>query len=278
MILPPGTILQRMYVTERVRRLPPGTFVDVGTGEGWLAKTLLDAGWRGSGYEPGAAAAARAEVQLAPEIREGRFRLERRDWLAMNGAGHEPVDLVASAMVLEHLAPEHEQQYLRQAARQLRQGGRAILIVPASPAHWGIEDEIAGHYRRYTQASMRQLLADAGWHVGHLVGLTFPLSNLLLPLSNRLVRRSEGHRRTLPLDQRTIASGSRDVVLKTRFPAGLGLMLNEYALAPWHWWQKVSRHHPRALVLYVECWPIGGATDRSVDQGRREARDHDRDA
>jgi SAM-dependent methyltransferase len=263
--LPPGTILQRMYVTERLRRLRAGTFVDVGTGEGWLAKTLLDAGWRGTGYEPGATAAAQAERWLAREIGDGRFRLERRDWLAVETSECEPVDLVASAMVLEHLAPEQERRYFRQAARHLRRGGRAILLVPASPAHWGIEDEVAGHYRRYTEQSMRELIARADWQLGHLAGLTFPLGNLLLPLSNHLVRKSEQHLRTRSMAQRTIASGSRDVPLKTRFPVGFGLILNEYALAPWHWWQKAARHDPRALVLYVECWPTAmpaaGLTD-----------------
>jgi SAM-dependent methyltransferase len=257
-----------MYLTERLRALARGSFVEVGTGEGWLAKTLLDAGWCGTGYEPGAEAAARAAEQLAPEISAGRFRLERRDWLTVDAAGAE-VDLVVSAMVLEHLAPEQEHEYFRHAAGYLRPGGRALLLVPGSPAHWGIEDEIAGHYRRYSPESMRRLLAVVGWEVGHIAGLTYPLSNLLLPLSNRLVRRSEGHRRALSLAERTTASGSRDVPLKTRFPATLGLVLNTYALAPWHWWQKMARHHPHALALYVECWPRGAPVVSSAGIARR---------
>jgi SAM-dependent methyltransferase len=266
--LPPGTILQRMYVAERLRQLPSGTFVEVGTGEGWLAKTLLDAGWAGTGYEPGARAAAQAAQRLASEIDAGRFRLDRRDWLTVDAAGSQ-VDLVVSAMVLEHLPPEQERQYFLQAARCLRPRGRAILLLPASPAHWGIEDEVAGHYRRYTSEGMRQLLAAVHWDAGHMAGLTFPLSNLLLPLSNRLVRRSEGHRRALSLTERTTASGSRDVPLKTRFPSAFGLVLNEYALAPWHWWQKVARHHPSALVLYVECWPMRPPPAGSTPEGDR---------
>jgi SAM-dependent methyltransferase len=266
--LPPGTILQRMYAAERLRRLAPGKFLEVGTGEGWLARTLLDAGWQGTGYEPGAEAANRAEEWMAQEIRAGRFRLERRNWL--EGESAEPaVDLVVSAMVLEHLAPEDEQRYFRQTARHLRPGGRAILLVPASPAHWGIEDEVAGHYRRYTFESMRRLLRDVGWDAGHMAGLTFPLSNLLLPLSNRLVRRTEAHRTALSLAERTVASGSRDVPLKTRFPPALGLVLNEYALAPWHWWQKMARHSPHALVLYVECWPLAAPVVPSVREADR---------
>jgi hypothetical protein len=73
----------------------------------------------------------------------------------------------------------------------------------------------------------------------------------------------------LSLAERTTASGSRDVPLKTRFPAALGLVLNQYALTPWHWWQKMARHHPRALVLYVECWPRAAPTIPSARETDR---------
>ena len=61
-------------------------------------------------------------------------------------------------MVLEHLDEEDELRYFEKCEQDLKPGGFAILLVPASPAHWGVEDEIAGHYRRYTFDSLRVLL------------------------------------------------------------------------------------------------------------------------
>jgi hypothetical protein len=36
----------------------------------------------------------------------------------------------------------------------LAEGGRAVIIVPGSPRHWGVEDVIAGHLRRYTATTL----------------------------------------------------------------------------------------------------------------------------
>ena len=52
--------------------------------------------------------------------------------------------------------------------------------------------------------------------------------------------------------QRTRLSGNRDVAFKTRFPAPLGLVLNEWVLSPLHWLQKLNARNPRSLVIYAE--------------------------
>jgi hypothetical protein len=49
--LPPGTILQHRYLKERLSRLRPGRFVEVGCGKGFTSRVLLDAGWTGIGYD-----------------------------------------------------------------------------------------------------------------------------------------------------------------------------------------------------------------------------------
>jgi hypothetical protein len=64
-------------------------------------------------------------------------------------------------MVMEHLDVHGERAFVERAGRCLSAGGRMVAIVPASPEHWGIEDEIAGHYRRYTANSAMNLLHSA---------------------------------------------------------------------------------------------------------------------
>jgi SAM-dependent methyltransferase len=252
-ILPPGTILQHLYLAERLRSRPPGRFVEIGVGEGHLARRLLALGWQGAGYDLSAAALARAGSLLAPEVATGRLTLHHGDWLAAPAA--EPVDLVISCMVLEHLDEATVARYVERCRAALAPGGLAVLFVPASMQHWGIEDDIAGHLRRYTAEGLQARLAGLGWQVAHHAGLTYPLSNWLLPLSNFLVGRAERQKLALDVQARTEASGHRDVVGKTRFPSVLGLALNGVTMAPLHWLQKANRHHPDALVLYAECLP-----------------------
>ena len=255
LVLPPGTILQHMYLTERLRALPVGRFVEVGVGNGHLSALLLDLGWQGAGYDLSEEALVRARERLAPALAAGRLHLHHGDWL--QAAEAEPVDLVISSMVLEHLPEAAEARYFERCREALAPGGRAILFVPASMKHWGIEDDIAGHLRRYTAQTLQARLAELGWHAEHTAGLTYPLSNWLMPLSNLLVNRSERHKLALGVQERTESSGRRDVLLKTRFPPVLGLVLNPITLYPLHLLQKAMSGHADALVLYAECLPDG---------------------
>ena len=65
-------------------------------------------------------------------------------------------DLVTALDVLEHL--EDDRAGLRQMLRLLKPGGRLLLTVPASMALWDQHDEINQHFRRYSAATLRQLL------------------------------------------------------------------------------------------------------------------------
>jgi SAM-dependent methyltransferase len=249
--LAPGTILQHLYVRERLRDRGPGYFVEIGVGEGQLSRLLLDLGWRGVGYDLSEAAIHRAGILNRDAISAARYEIRHEDWL--NGDDTGVADLVVSSMVIEHLADADEMRYFERCRAVLRDDGFVMLLVPASPAHWGIEDEIAGHIRRYTAEGLRSRLASLGWDVTDVAGLTYPVSNLLLPISNLLVRRAESSKQALPMAERTARSGVRDVPLKTRYPQALSLLLNDITLYPFHLLQKACRHNPSCLVLYAEA-------------------------
>ena len=254
---PPGTILTHLYLRERLKRAAPGRFVDVGVGSGHIADLLLSLGWSGAGYDLSASALERARRRNADAAADGRFSLHHGDWLDAEPDGtSEPVDLVITSMVLEHLDESAIDRFFARAERELDDRGQTIVMVPGSPRHWGVEDEIAGHLRRYTRASLATTVRSRGWQVAHLTGLAFPLSNLLLRASNALVDRTERGLEGLPLQERTERSGDRSVPWKTSFPAWSGLLLNEVTMLPFHWLQKrFGSARGRALVLYCECLP-----------------------
>jgi len=250
MILAPGTLLQQMYFKERLRGLPCGRFVEVGAGQGIVSRTLLDLGWSGRAYDlNGEALAVAAELNRSAAS-EGRYEMEQRDWLAVADA--EAVDLVVSCMVLEHLADADEARYLERCRAALKPGGRGVLFVPGCPDYWGIEDETAGHFRRYTFQRLRHCIESHGLCVTHVAGLTYPLSNLLFPISEFLVRRAEGGRLALDAREQTRLSGNRAVPFKTVFPKALGMVLNEAILYPLHLLQKLNARNPRSMVIYAE--------------------------
>ena len=252
-VLPPGTLLQLMYLRERLRLRVPGRFIEIGPGSGEITRLLLELGWRGTAYDLDAGTIDALATRFAAAVAAQRLQLVNADFIATTSP--EPVELVISCMVMEHLDDTRLTAFMTRAQASLGPAGLMISLVPASPRDWGIEDDIAGHCRRYTREAVGQLLEHHHWQLRHLAGLTYPLSNLLLPLSNFLVRRSEAQKLALSALERTKQSGRRKVRYKTHFPTLLGLLLNETTLYPLHLVQKACAHLERALVLIFEAQP-----------------------
>lgn len=131
---------------------PDGPFLDIGGGNGFVARALAAEGLDCAVLEPGREGALAAhERGLSPVV---CARLEE--------AGLPPESFGGAGMfdVLEHI--EDEAGALAEARRLLRPGGRIFVAVPAYPALFSREDEEAGHFRRYTLASLGRALERAG--------------------------------------------------------------------------------------------------------------------
>jgi len=253
-VLPPGTILQLMYLRERLLLLKPGKFVEIGPGSGEITQLLLDLGWVGQSYDLEAVTIEQLKIRFADEIKQGKYQAVNGDFL-MHLPKLEKADIVISCMVMEHLDDIAESKFMLVSSDVLKNDGLMIGLVPGSPEHWGIEDDIAGHCRRYTQSKVRGLMSSNDWSTEHLVGLTFPVSNFLLPISNFLVNRSEKSKLSLTSIEKTKQSGRRNVKFKTHFPSLLGIFLNPRILWPLHLLQKLFKKSDRALVIYFESKP-----------------------
>jgi SAM-dependent methyltransferase len=76
-------------------------------------------------------------------------------------------DTVVCLNVVEHV--DDDKGALENIRRVLSPGGKAIVLVPQGPALFGTLDEVLGHKRRYTDASLRGLALDAGFEVQELL-------------------------------------------------------------------------------------------------------------
>lgn len=249
-VLPPGTILTLMYLKERLRNLVPGKFIEVGPGSsGLVSKVLIDLGWKGVAYELNHDSVEILNYNFGAYISKGQFEVKNIDWLKTDKI--DPADLIISCMVLEHLSSIQEEEFIDKAYHALNKKGLLITIVPSSQKHWGIEDEIAGHFRRYSIETVKQLVNNKRWKIKDIQGLTYPLSNMLFPISNYLVKRNEKSKLNLSLIERTKQSGNRNVLMKTDYPKILKYILNEITLYPLHVFQKMF-NYKNALNLYFE--------------------------
>jgi len=127
-------------------------------------------------------------------------------------------DAVVAINVIEHI--EDDRALVGRLAALLRPGGSLLVYVPACPAAFGPLDTALGHFRRYTAATLTELLRGARLDPGeprymNLLGLAGWL------LSGRVLRR-----RLLPAASITVFERLVPLVrLEDRLwlPLGLGL-------------------------------------------------------
>lgn len=137
------------------------SILNAGCGSGELSFLLAAAGHTVVGIDPGAEYVALAEKH-APESLRNRcsFQISSIE----NFTSQQKFDCVIATDVLEHIEDDGT------ATAKLRDlavpGGDIIITVPALPWLFGQHDELLGHFRRYTKASLSRLISGAG-------GITF---------------------------------------------------------------------------------------------------------
>lgn len=125
--------------------LPSGLILDIGGGNGVMTRRFCDEGY--------------ASVLLEPSIEACRIaRSARRVDLVLNSTLEEAAlppacaDAAGLFDVIEHIPDDRA--CLREVHRVLKPGGLLFVAVPAFPFLWSINDDAAGHFRRYTRASL----------------------------------------------------------------------------------------------------------------------------
>ncbi len=251
--LAPGSILQRMFFKQRMQKLFSGPihFLEIGSGRGHLSELMLKMGHTGVGIDLNEEA-CQVNLNLNHQFIEvGKYDVKCISLFHYENTGS-VFDLIFSSMVIEHLSPEELTEYFVHCRKLLKKNGLIIEVVPSSMKYWGIEDEIAGHYKRYTQTDFYELAKKEKLNIKFIAGLTYPVSNWLFPLSNRLVKKAEAYKQNLTLQERTILSGHRDVPMKSSFPEWMKIILNPLTLYPLFVLQNWFRNHKDCMVMYCE--------------------------
>jgi SAM-dependent methyltransferase len=160
-------------IVSLVRRFSPdAAFLDIGGGNGFVARGLFESGVPCALIEPGIDGALAAHARgIDPVI---CARLE--------DAGLPPASVAAAGMfdVLEHI--EDELAALRQVIKLLVTGGRLFLTVPAYSFLFSSDDRAAGHFRRYTISGLARALAKAGFRIEFASYMFAPLPPAVLVL------------------------------------------------------------------------------------------------
>ncbi|MGO9958243.1 MAG: class I SAM-dependent methyltransferase [Solirubrobacteraceae bacterium] len=161
----------RSAIIERVGPMPPAArIVDVGCSTGFLLEDLR-ARYPGAtlvGVDLIGGGLAKAH-RLVPSAR--LLRADACDLPIADAAA----DAIVSANLLEHVPDDTVA--LREFARVLRPGGRAVIVVPAGPSTYDYYDRFLGHERRYARRELAAKCTDAGLRTiedGFIGALLYP--------------------------------------------------------------------------------------------------------
>lgn len=133
-----------------VSRFEPGGFVlDIGGGNGYVARGLIDAGYEAVLLEPGPVGAKNArEQRRLPSV----INATMEDAALRDGS----VPAAGLFDVLEHI--EDDRAFIERLHAIVRPGGYLYLTVPAFQWLWSASDDDALHFRRYTRRSLARVL------------------------------------------------------------------------------------------------------------------------
>lgn len=149
-------------IIEAVKRYRPGGFIlDIGGGNGFVARGLIDAGFEAVLLEPGPEGAQNARrVRHIPDV----------ICSSLDDAGLRDGVVPAAGLfdVLEHI--EDDRGVAATLHRILRPGGYVYLTVPAYNWLWCAADVGAMHFRRYSPETMRATL-EPHFDVVYMTGL-----------------------------------------------------------------------------------------------------------
>ena len=161
-------------IIELVKKFPPrgkGPIFDVGGGNGFVAKGLMDAGWDVVLVEPGPSGARNAQKR----------GLQNVVCATTQSAGFKPGSMPAIGVfdVVEHI--DDDVEFMNHLHELLEPGGMLYLTVPAYNFLWSDADVEAGHFRRYSLGSLGRALEEVGFKIafGTYIFRVLPLSVFL---------------------------------------------------------------------------------------------------
>lgn len=182
--------------------------LDIGGGNGYVAKRLEDEGHEVVLLEPGMAGARNARKVrglnhvVCATVEDSGFRSSTFGALGMFD-------------VIEHV--EHDREFLAHVSALLAPGGSLFLTVPCHDWLWSGADVRAGHFRRHTRSTVAALL-DGLFRIDYFSYFFWPL------IAPQFLLRSLPHKLGLAKDHNVLSTGTEHAAgggMASRIMAGV---------------------------------------------------------
>lgn len=151
-----------------LKKFPPldnGAIFDIGGGNGFMAKEIVQGGFNAVLLEPSYKGVQNAVKRGIDDIICSSF--ESSEIL------DDSLCAVGLFDTLEHV--ENDQAFLKRIYSALKKNGNLYLTVPSYSFLWSHEDVIAGHKRRYTLTALKKILEPLGFSIDFSTYIFSPL-------------------------------------------------------------------------------------------------------
>uniref|UniRef100_UPI00404AB67D class I SAM-dependent methyltransferase n=1 Tax=Flavobacterium sp. TaxID=239 RepID=UPI00404AB67D len=142
---------------------------DIGGGNGYVSKAMEESGIEVALVEPGINGCLNAQKRKLKTI--------ICSTLEDSEIKKNSIPNIGLFDVVEHI--EDDLSFLKNVNNFLKPGGFVFITVPAFNILWSKEDEDAGHYRRYTINTIKEVLEHSGLQVKYA---TYIFSFLIVPI------------------------------------------------------------------------------------------------
>jgi 2-polyprenyl-3-methyl-5-hydroxy-6-metoxy-1,4-benzoquinol methylase len=238
--------------------LSGGHFLEVGVGRGRFYLELASRGFRGTCLDLNPSV-IQLHRQQSPTVEGIHFLNSNFETI------QESFDLIIAFEVLEHYLDDLG--CLKKWQLRLKPGGRLIFSVPAHMRQWTVNDDLAGHVRRYEKAGLLETIKAANLKVESLWCYGYPILNLtyryslLFKKSGRRQANFDGNHSTALTEGSTCMLSMERTAQSGNFVFGnwLERFFLESIWRPFLVWQRRSLLQDRGVGYLVRC--------RALDEG-----------
>ncbi|MCB9917080.1 MAG: class I SAM-dependent methyltransferase [Planctomycetes bacterium] len=151
------------YLYRKIRPSLGRRVWEIGIGHGTYTRWLRDDGASVLATDIDADCLAAVATRFVGDANVTTARIDLTDEQSVRALRDFGADSLVCLNVLEHI--RDDVAALRWLRESVAPGARMGIVVPAHPKLFGRMDAEAGHFRRYTRASLRSAFERAGWHI-----------------------------------------------------------------------------------------------------------------
>lgn len=210
---------------------------DIGGGNGYTTSVMRLHGWNTNLIEPNYQACINAKIRGLETVICGT--------VSSNTFEKNFFDSVMLLDVLEHI--EDDKNFLKVLYEKLKINGYMLITVPAFKQLWSSEDDLAGHFRRYTLKMMSETAKESGFKIMYL---NYFFGFLYFPIL--IIRHfEEKFGFVKPTEQRT--PEEEKVIYEKEFKVKSGLVSNVLSFLEKRELRKISKRKHIHLGTSIIC-------------------------